>query len=129
MTSKAEKSVEPKSAVPSFSERLSLAWGDDTPSDVLAILALDVEWKIRMGVAANVRAPVGALNRLATDESESVRWWVARHRRTPQQTLARLSRDDSERVRSAALARFGAGEAQGEPPAGIPVLTAAQPGA
>ena len=129
MTSKSGKAGEPKSAVPSFSERLSLAWGDDTPSDVLAILALDVEWKIRMGVAANLRAPVGALNRLATDESESVRWWVARHRRTPQPALARLSRDECERVRAAAMARFGVGDGQDLAPGGIPVLTAAQPGA
>jgi hypothetical protein len=66
----------------------------NTPNQrVLANLALDMDFDVRMRVACNPMATASVLARLADDSSVFVRRGVAQNRRTPARSLAKLSHD------------------------------------
>ena len=66
----------------------------NTPNqEVLAKLAQDGDFDVRMRVACNPMAPEYVLAKLANDSSVFVRRGVAQNRRTPASSLTKLSQD------------------------------------
>lgn len=66
----------------------------NTPNqNVLAKLAQDLDFDVRMRVACNPMAPAHVLAKLADDSSVFVRRGVAQNRRTPAASLTKLSHD------------------------------------
>jgi hypothetical protein len=66
----------------------------NTPNqNVLAKLAKDLDFDVRMRVACNPMAPAHILAKLANDSSIFVRRGVAQNRRTPASSLTKLSHD------------------------------------
>jgi hypothetical protein len=61
--------------------------------NVLAKLAQDLDFDVRMRVACNPMAPAHILAKLADDSSVFVRRGVAQNRRTPASSLIKLSHD------------------------------------
>jgi hypothetical protein len=61
--------------------------------EVLAKLAQDLDFDVRMRVACNPMAPEYVLAKLANDSSVLVRRGVAQNRRTPASSLTKLSHD------------------------------------
>jgi hypothetical protein len=68
--------------------------------EVLAKLAQDGDFDVRMRVACNLMAPEQVLAKLADDSSIYVRRGVAQNRRTPVSSLAKLSHDSDIVVRA-----------------------------
>lgn len=113
-------------------ERARLARDPNTPTSLLAELAKDAEWQVRLAVAAHPRTPVAALVGLLKDRTEVQekavrnpslppevllehlpelnRWlrrWLAGRRETPEVILRALAQDEVLMVREAAQATLG----------------------
>ena len=71
-----------------------------TSSDVLLVLAIDADQKVRIATAANQNTPDGTLNMLAKDAVPEVRAKVAENQRTPESTLTHLAGDAVPEVRA-----------------------------
>jgi hypothetical protein len=100
--------------------RIAVAADSEAPGEVLADLARNRNWAVRMLVAGNSAAPAEVVAALACDDQSLVRIGVAQNRAAPAEVLAALARDDKKSVREhvaensatptevlAALARHG----------------------
>jgi hypothetical protein len=67
-----------------FSQKLNLACGKNTPPETLTLLSSDEEYYVRGNVANNPNTPPETLTLLASDEDPYVRYWVARNPNTLQ---------------------------------------------
>lgn len=81
---------------PDWSVRLRVAEKSDTPGEILTRLAGDPKWEVRAEVGKNPNTPEEALDRLADDPDGYVRWVVAVNSNT---VLARLAEDPDWYVR------------------------------
>jgi hypothetical protein len=67
-----------------FSQKLNLACGKNTPPETLTILASDEDCLVRYKVAQNLNTPPETLALLAKYGDCLVRYWVALNPNTPQ---------------------------------------------
>lgn len=82
-----------------YGEKHRLADNPGTLPGVLARLACDDNWHVRLNVAHNPSTPGALLTRLSEDKSFlDVRSSVARNPNTPGETLDKLSRDTQSSV-------------------------------
>ena len=82
-------------------EAKAVAENEETPAEVLTLLAKDEDRWVRRAVAENEQAPAEALALLAKDQSWHVRREVGRRSDTPAEVLTLLAKDPDEEVRSA----------------------------
>ncbi len=80
-------------------EQVCLAIHDQTPPEILALLAGEVEERIRVGVAWNKKTSPEVLSGLAKDKIEAVRNGVAHNQNTRPEDLSCLAGDKSMEVR------------------------------
>jgi len=79
--------------------RENVAGNNNTPPEVLALLAKDNDITVRENVAKNNNTPPEVLALLAKDNDITVRENVAKNNNTPKEIFALLSKDHNERVR------------------------------
>lgn len=80
--------------------RSAIARREDTPAELLAILAQDPEWKVRWHVAENPSTPSRTLAALAKEDDDIIKKRVAGNPSTPPETLASLAVQCEERLGS-----------------------------
>lgn len=83
--------------------RLAIASRENTPSDILAILAEDPAMKVRMAISSNSQTHSDILIELATDLEPEVRTRIAGNPQAPVATLEALATDASVEVRRSVL--------------------------
>ena len=59
----------PGASTMSLQERLRCATSEDTATDMLADLAEDGDWRVRLGVASNPNTPIPVLHKLAAEDT------------------------------------------------------------
>lgn len=79
--------------------RFWVAQNKTVPLEILEILAVDPDARVRHAVAMKRKLTPGMLARLASDGDESIRMRVAMHRNTATETLESLRNDPWDRVR------------------------------
>ncbi len=82
--------------------RMTVAESENTPENILRILAKDESDYIRASVARNKNTPQDVLRALVKDKGYYVRSYVARNEYAPEDILRALSKDDNEFVRASA---------------------------
>ena len=80
-------------------ERQKIALNHGTDPKILAKLARDPQYIVRMKAAQNTNIPMETLCELAKDEYRDVRCSVAKNPRTPMEVLNELAEDKNETVR------------------------------
>lgn len=88
----------------SYEEKHNLATDVKTPAKILAVLAQDIDPRIREAVAWNENTPVETLVMLAKDGDET-RYAVAQAN-VPEEVLIQLASDDYLKVRCAVASNF-----------------------
>jgi hypothetical protein len=83
-----------------YSVRMAVAENPNTPPELLAQLAKDEDYHVRRAVAGNPNTPPDILVQLANDKDYSVRRAVSRNTNTPPEILAQLSKDEHRLVRT-----------------------------
>lgn len=86
--------------------RFWVAHNRTVPREVLRLLAVDPDWRVRHRVAARKDCPVDVLELLADDRHDSVASVVAGHPDTPDSALRRLAGHTWEQIRDKAVRRL-----------------------
>jgi hypothetical protein len=87
--------------------RVWVAKNKTVPVDILELLAVDTDPRVRHMVAMKRKLTPHILDILADDSDETVRMRVVMNKKSTKGILERLAQDSSEHVRSAATARLG----------------------
>lgn len=84
---------------PTSESKMETAADTSTTKDILALLAQDLEWYVRLKVASNPETPEGTLTELSQDTGYWVRAGVAGNSSTPRSVLSQLALDPRSEVR------------------------------